>query len=272
MAVTSYPAVQPPRRFPPTLTLIGASRTLMGDQDLDAQPVRWEGGGVAFSSLPCAPAFDPFAPGCGQFDLSHLLQLDQATEDTTTLWVGLRCNTAAETFEQLKVRSEQLLDIDRHRQLEDHFWTTVLNASTDLSPVGSSPLRYALAALQEALGPCGRGFIHCTVQTAALWHSEQMLRRDGALLLDVFDNVIVPGVGYDGSSPAGVVDATGETAYAYATGMVDTRLGPVRTFENLDPLDNSLTARSQQAAIAYTDDCCLHAINVNLCDTVCGTP
>ncbi len=272
MATTSLSPVSPPRRLPPALTLIGASRTLLGDQDLDGGPVRWEGGGVEFQPLPCDLDFEPFEPGCGQIDLSDLPSAGTVQEPAVVLWVGTRCSSASWTEATARERAGQLLEVDQHRQLERHFWETVLAdaGTTDLSPGGASPGTYALAALQEAVAACGRGFIHASIPVASFWYQQAALRREGGLLLDVFDNVVVPGVGYTGSSPEDVIDATGETAWAYATGTVDTRLGEVKTLAALDPGDNDIVARAQRGAVAYTDECCRFAINVNLCDIACG--
>lgn len=284
MATTPHAGVQPPRRFPPALTLVGASRTLLGDQDLDGQPPRWEGGGVLFSSLPCVVGFEPFEPGCDQITLDDLLALEEAEADTRHLWVGLRCSTASTTEELLGEQARAFLEVDRHRQLERRFWDSFLavaDGPTILSPdPASSPLAYALAALQEALlsgttdspGGCGRGMIHATATVASIWYGANLLRREGGLLLDIFDNVIVPGAGYTGSSPAdpSEIDDTGETSWAYATGPIDTRLGQLRVLTGVDQESNDVTARAQQAAIAYGDPCCRYAVNVNLCDTACG--
>lgn len=295
MATTPRSVTQSPTRQPPVLTLIGASRTLAGDVTPDTgAPVRWEGGGVEFEPLPCNVEFAPFQPGCGQMALTDRARPDPLAFDTINLWTGVRCSSRPGELEAGQARARQLLLIDQHRQLEHEFWTGDLHQSadpdmegrwlaqdgvvTELSGAGqSSPLVYALAALQEALGSgsgagvgCGRGMIHATVQTVSLWFSSQALRREGGLLLDVFDNIIVPGVGYDGSAPDGTVDGTGETAWAYATGIVDTRLAEIVTMAAHDPADNDVDAIAAREAIAYWDGCCHYGINVNLCDTACG--
>lgn len=272
MATTPRSPVQAPRRLPPALTLIGASRTLMGDQDLDGGPVRWEGGGVEFQPLPCDLDFEPFAPGCATIDLADLPTATPVAEDTVVLWVGTRCSTGSWVQAEGERRVRELLDVDRHRQLERHFWDTVLRSdeTTDLGPGEAAPLRYGLTALQEALTACGRGMIHAPVQLVSLWFAERLLRREGGLMLDAFDNVIVPGVGYTGSSPEDVIDATGETIWAYATAPVDTRLGTVDVLVGVDQTTNDVVARALQPAIAYTDECCRFGINVNVCDTACG--
>src|SRR3990167_8401150 len=292
MTTISSSPVQSPRRLPPTLTLIGASRTLLGDLDLDGNAPRWEGGGVGFTGLACGEEPVPFISYCDTEALTDLGAEGETQFDPFNLWAGVRCSTMSSSIAAGEVRARAALEVDRHRQIEHEFWTGDVAAAeslpnlwlaqdgvaVELSGAGeSSPLRYALAALQEALGSgsaggpgCGRGMIHTTIQTAALWMAEQMVRREGALLLDAFDNVIVPGVGYDGSAPDGTIDGTGETAWAYATGIVDTRLGAVSMLSAVRVEDNDVRVIAQQPAIAYWDGCCHYGINVNLCLTGCG--
>lgn len=293
MATTPRSTVQSPSRQPPVLSLIGASRTLQGDVTPDTgAPVRWEGGGVEFEALPCNVEETPYVPGCAALDLDgDLAGPDIGKADTFVVWKGVRCSSRPGEFERGEARARALLLVDQHRQLEREFWTGEVHqaASPDLEGhwlardgvavelSQDAPLVYALAALQEALGSgsgagtgCGRGMIHCTVQTAALWFSANAIRREGGLLLDVFDNIVVPGVGYDGSAPDGTVDGTGETAWAYATGIVDTRLAEIFTRSAHSPDDNDVTALASREAIAYWDGCCHYGVNVNLCNTACA--
>lgn len=293
MATTPRSTVQAPTRQPPVLTLIGASRTLTGDTSPDTgQPVRWEGGGVTFETLPCNVEEVPYVPGCTALDLNDdLAGPDVGVADTFVLWKGVSCSSRPNELEAGEARARALLLVDQHRQLEREFWTGDVHkaASPDLEGgwlaqdgvvtelSQDAPLLFALAALQEALGSgsgsgvgCGRGMIHCTVQTATLWFASNALRREGGLLLDAFDNIVVPGVGYDGSAPDGTVDATGETAWAYATGIVDTRLAEIMTRGAHDPATNDVVALASREAIAYWDGCCHYGVNVNLCNTACA--
>lgn len=285
MAITPRSTVQPPPRLAPTLTLIGASRTVLGDQSLDGGPVRWEGHGVTFRPLPCDPDFVPFVPGCGQFTLDlDAGRQGAAAGDSLVLWAGVACANSPSELTEGDARARQLLDVDRHRQLEYEFWTgTALQAALDPTEEGeirwlaqdgvateletgtATPLTEALTRLQQALADCGggRGMIHATVRTAALWAGLGLLRREGGVLLDIFDNLVVPGVGYPGSAPDGTVDATGDTAWAYATGIVETRLGPVEVNGGVDPTVNDVHVVAQQPGMAYWDGCCHVGINVD---------
>lgn len=293
MATTPRSTVQAPTRLPPVLTLIGASRTLAGDVTPDTgEPVRWEGGGVEFETLPCNVEEVPYIPGCTALDLDDdLAGPDIGKADTLTLWKGVKCSARPNELAAGEARARALLLVDQHRQIEHEFWTGDVHQAespdlegrwlaqdgvvTELSQ--DAPLLYALAALQEALGSgasdgvgCGRGMIHATIQTASLWFAASALRREGGLLLDVFDNIVVPGVGYDGSGPDGSIDGTGETAWAYATGIVDTRLAEIHTRSAHRPDQNDVVAIASREAIAYWDGCCHYGVNVNLCNTACA--
>lgn len=205
------------------------------------------------------------------------------------VWAGYQCSTFGPEATERETRARNLLDVLQHRAVEHEFWTGDAAATenwdndflantatvTRLSGSGeSSPLVYGLAALEEALYGCGgRGMIHCTVQTATLWYAAQAIRREGTLLLTALDTIVVPGSGYDGSSPDGTVDATGDVAWAYATGMVDVRLGPVTVtgaeLTDINRQTNLWETRAQRLAAATFDPCCHFGVAVDLCSTFC---
>lgn len=293
MATAPRAVVAAPARQAPVLSLYRSSRTVLGDLDLSAgAAARWEGG-VLFEPDPCGDDIgSPTTQVCGPED-SFDAERGAGSEEYEPFLVRVadRCTPAQAVARDMRGRVTRALEIDQHYQLEREFWRGDLAVAAtpdlpnryltdsnvqDLSPGGASPLAYALAALQEALAGCrpaGRGMIHCTTTTAALWHSKQMLRRDGALLLDVFDNIIVPGVGYDGSAPNGSIDTGGDTAYAYATGLVDSRLSPITITglngEEIDQATNEQIVRASRFAAAYWDGCCHFGINVDHCNTAC---
>lgn len=284
MATTPRSTAQAPTRVPPVLTLIGASRTLAGDLTPDTgEAVRWEGGGGEFETLPCNLEEVPYVPGCAVIDLDDdLARPDIGKADTITLWKGVRCSSRPGEPERGEARARALLLIDQHRQLEHEFWTGDVHqaASPDLEgrwlaqdgtvaeleAGAATGARRALTALQQALADCGggRGMIHATVATASTWFGLALLRREGGLLLDALDNIVVPGVGYDGSGSDGNVDGTGDTAWAYATGIVDTRLAEIHTRSAHNPSNNDVDAIASREATAYWDGCCHLGINVSL--------
>lgn len=151
----------------------------------------------------------------------------------------------------------------------------------NLTPGGgaSSPGNYALSALQEFLGACAggqRGMIHAPRRVITLWAASNLIRQEGNLLLDHYDNLIVAGGGYTGMSPSGDIDTTGATGWAYATGMVDVYLSPVRILPSEEFVAEAVNTRRNEAiwvaerSVAPVFDPCCHAgINVNLCEPCC---
>jgi hypothetical protein len=128
-------------------------------------------------------------------------------------------------------------------------------------PTAVSVVR-GLGILQTIIARSGagaQGMIHLTPEAAPnLLNS----RRVGKYLLDQFDNVIVPGVGYPGTGPS--VDAPPSTAsWMYATDMVstriqkDTKVFPDSFAEALDRSQdgnpNTITFRAQRLAGASWD-------------------
>ena len=130
-----------------------------------------------------------------------------------------------------------------------------------------------LALLQKALadnGFGGQGMIHCPVDVLPNLLS---IRRVGKNVLDSVDNIVVPGVGYQGTGPSTDPPAAG-TAWMYATDMVATRIQKdttiyPSTFE--EALDrgqggnpNTITFRANRLGAAYFDGSVQVAVLVDL--------
>ena len=133
---------------------------------------------------------------------------------------------------------------------------------TDLTPGTPPSVARGIQILQDALaqvGFGGQGMLHVQPQTAP---SLLGARRNGSLLLDIFDNVVVPGVGYNANGPGGTVPAAGY-AYLYATDIVMVRsqkqgtVFPDTFSEALDRgqggFPNTITFRAERFACAYWD-------------------
>lgn len=176
------------------------------------------------------------------------------------------------------------------RIIEAELWAgTVAQAAgfpnrylTDAATVddfGEQPFAYALASLQEYLAATidGRGMIHATPRTATLWYAAQLIRREGNLLLDAFDNIVVAGQGYDGSGPGNVAPPlSGDRHYAYATSTVvvlresQVQVDPPSLAEATDR-DVNRTEFTAGRIVAATWDGCAHAgVEVNLCEPTCS--
>lgn len=116
----------------------------------------------------------------------------------------------------------------------------------------------------------GQGMIHCQPQTAP---NLLNARRVGPLLLDVFDNIIVPGVGYPGTASA-IAGTSTNTAVMIATDLAMVRAetdGTVFPDSFAEALDwgqggfpNTLRFRAEKFAAAYFDGAVQAGVRVTL--------
>ena len=198
-------------------------------------------------------------------------------------------------------RAQRALDLLTPSLMESEFWDGTLaqaksypnnfltNKSDpkfiDVTPTVGTPVDIAkgLALLQQALGdtavppgdenanikPSGQGMIHMPLEVSL---SLLNVRRVGKLMLDIYDNIIVPGTGYSGDAPLTDSRPAG-SVYMYATDMVMTRIGKPRTFpETLaEALDrgqtgqpNLITFRAERFVAAYWDNLRHFGVNVSL--------
>lgn len=187
-----------------------------------------------------------------------------------------------------KGRAQRLLENATPQALEREFWTGALAQAAgwpnnyltnpasydDLTPGGTPPsVARGQQILQDYLattGFGGQGMIHCQPQTAP---NLLNARRVGGLLLDIFDNIIVPGVGYSGVA-SGVGTPASGTAVMFATDLVFTRAESDATVipdsfaEALDRGQagepNRITFRAMKFACAYFDAAVHGACRVTL--------
>jgi len=204
-------------------------------------------------------------------------------------WAPERCSTIGSDPAEVTARAFRRLELVFADDLEKEFWTGTVTRANNLSneyltdgnvsilkASVATPMVYALTALQSAWAACSggqRAMIHCTPATAALWAAALMIRKENGLLLDIFDNIVVAGAGYDGSSPTHTVDATGATAWAYISPMVYVRATTPEAIslgtERMDKTNNIDRAVAWRGAVAYHDNCCKFGVNVDL-TSVCS--
>jgi len=292
-----YTVLEPTPAAPPRVSLLTSARVV------DDNSREWQNGFAVAPEL-CLPQDGPFWWECpdGGVDARSSTLLSPTGEkgiaDNEPIveyrpWmaqVGDRCSTFGWQARDFQGRARRALLASQSRIVETELLTGAIAQeagfpnlylqgpqTVDLSPGGSSPLVYALAALQQAIaeGQNGRGMIHATIPTVTLWLAASAIRRDGNLLVDALDNIVVPGAGYDGGGPGGTApDPTGETAWAYATGIVEVRQADVTILpgsldEALDRASNTIAWRAERTVAAWWDGCVSSAINVNLCETCC---
>jgi hypothetical protein len=192
-------------------------------------------------------------------------------------------------------RAMRQLEATKHKALEHEFWTGtrtpenpslvnstpndddhVLNPGGAAAPVAVTP-GVALMVLSQALANCGsggRGMIHATPGLVERWVNLTGVQCDADLIWTCArGDIIVDGSGYPGTGPEGQPAPGPNQVWAYATGMVNIRMGEPEVFpkefsEALDRRTNTVTYRGEVVASAVHDLCCTFAVLVDLCGTI----
>ncbi len=196
------------------------------------------------------------------------------------------CSSFGFSERDFKGRALRLLENATPQAIERELWTGALAqaagypnnyltgpATIDVTPGSVPSVARGLQILQDSLQQCGfggQGMIHVQAQTAPNLLS---VRRVGNLLLDLFDNIVVPGVGYPGTGPGGVAPDPG-FAWMYATDLVmvraedEGRVFPDSFAEALDRgqggQPNRITFEAQKFGVAYFDGACQFGCKVAL--------
>lgn len=239
--------VDPPAAGAPRGASLLRSANLVTETDLHwLQGLRWRplicgSSAIDKAILTCGGAFSGFTT------LTPGANVDYVPPSVA---VGVPCSAISGEAELLdaKARAQALLDRCETLGIARELWTGTaaqaenpdlpndyLNNSATVTQLAGGAAVSAMDALANlenylASSSCGGvGMIHATPQTVTIWKHLQLIDRqaDGRILT-VLGTTIVADPGYDGSAPGGAVDATGATAWAYATGMIDLRRGPVK--------------------------------------------
>jgi len=220
---------------------------------------------------------------------------DEVDYEPFIIEVPYTCSTFGFQAADYEKRARRQLMATMHKALENEFWTGSINP-TNLSLVGSTPNDdahilnpggaaapvavspgVALMLLSQALANCGsggRGMIHATPATVERWINLTNVRCDDKLIQTCSrGDIIVNGSGYPGTGPEGQPAPGPNEVWAYATGMVNIRLGdpevyPKEFAEAIDRKTNTVTYRGEIVASAVHDLCCSFAVLIDLCGTV----
>jgi len=270
----AFAVIEAPPATPPRVSLLSSARVV--DDDSRA----WQNG-ITFAPEQCREPDAPYwweCPGPAGVDprSSTLFsptgekEIDASPEVVQyrpwTAQVGDKCSTFGWQARDFVGRARRLLQAAESRIVERELLLGTIAAEADfpnraltgpgvdnLTPgTSSSPLVYALTALQEAIaeGQNGRGMIHATIPTVQQWLAASAIRREGNLYFDAVDNIVVPGQGYDGTGPclsqidSIAVDATGGTWELVVNGDSST----------LTTLGFAITAAALQALLAARVD------------------
>lgn len=272
----------PPLRAPTSGLVVSARDATADDPDWVRIGVQWQ--------PECPATAGVWVNDCAMQDDEQSAKTigarpEYVSAEPFTIWTGDVCSTLGGLTQDRQGRATRQLAAATSFGLERVLQNGHANVDIpylrdanidDLSPGGSSPLVYALAALDEAAGAAllgGTAFIHATIPTVTLWYAARALEKVGNLLYSPAGNVVVPGAGYTGANPAGTIDASGETAYAYVTGAVQVYLDQIVVLgdeRSVDRARNTWEVRAERVALVTFEPCVQAGINVNLCDTVCA--
>lgn len=283
MATVSAPPLRPP-----AYGLIIAARDASAVDD----GFRWDRG-ITWTPALCSDEIGPSAGGCDtgatsdDDDIAAMEACEAPTFRPVVLYAMRRVSAYGPDNAENEERVRNRLAVTESYQLAKELWAGTIAQSTspdmendyftksgsatvvDPSPVG---VPQAVGVLDAELGEClkgARGMIHVTPNALASLAAASVVRQSGALWLSPLGNVVVADAGYPGTAPSG---ETGEE-WAFATGMVDVRLGPV--FVNTDRVafdrrTNTYELKAERLAAAVYDGCCLLAVQIDPCDSPCA--
>lgn len=197
---------------------------------------------------------------------------------------SVECSTFGSSFRNREARVLRKLRAIRSFQLEREFWSGLfasaggftnnqwLTKTSGLTVINNNVpegLRTAFADLEQAIADSSSwapGMIHAMPRTVAHWYGMRLIEKQGNLLVSPLGTIVVPGRGYPGTGPGDTNLTTGlggDVAWAYATSLVYTMLGPAQALADDDAttVDRSTNTRVVTAVqdAAYGWDGCVHA-------------
>jgi len=250
----------------------------------DSDPVtRWEAGFAWEPVNVCTGG--GVADPCGTDALTASDSLDQQEYNPVLLWKADKCTSKGRVPRDPVARVRQALTACTSKLLAGELWEGTLavakgfpnrfladpeaNTLTD----GAVSEASAIACLEEGLAACscGTGMIHVTPGMMIRIADHGLIERFGNVFRTANDTIVVADAGYTGTGPEGQPASNG-SVWAYATDMVDVRLGPIVTYPDSDAAamtigtapDNTLTYRAQRLAAATWDGCCHLAVEVDI--------
>lgn len=268
-------AVTAPVNTPPLVSLVRSARRV------DEGDFRWENG-FAFSPEGCEGGgiLDP----CGTTEKTISDNPALVEYDPYVVYAGDKCSSFGWQDRDYQARARRFLEACQSKHIAAELWTGTLATSAsfpnpfftdiagDVVATAVTPTE-ALACLEQGLAECqcGAGMIHATPNVVTHWINAGLVLREGGLLMTYLGTIVVADGGYPGTGPGGTEPASG-AVWAYATGIVEVRLGEVQIFpatlkEALNRETNLIEFRAERMASAVWDNCCLLAasVDVELC-------
>lgn len=301
MPNNSFTVIEPPRQTPPRVSLLASAEEVSDN-------TRWQAG-ITFEPVGCGFSGGLFV-GCADSGTSSAYtekvvsgEADGASVPVVeyepyTVWASDKCSAATFQSRDFVDRATARYLATESAFMANEFWegNVADDASfpnfylsngdaTDVGNGGLFPVEVGLPVLQNAVGSTGgyfgRYMIHAPRDVASVWYKCGLVRREGALLLDAYDNIVVADGGYSGVGPNGEA-RTDTSAWIYATDPVQVRRdGQIRLLPSqdeamggaaLDRDTNLIEWRVERLVAAYTANCLHLAVQVDLCETDCPVP
>lgn len=207
------------------------------------------------------------------------------------IYDSVACTAMQWRAEEWVARARRALLAHQSMYIEQELWTGfvaqaagfpndyLLNTPTI---VGGGALGYAraLAELEQAAADVANGqpaMIHAQPRVVSLWVQNGLVspNASGRQLRTAFGTIVVPGTGYPGTGTTIAPGAsTVAEAYAYITGLVSIRLGPIRELRlegagttaeaDFDPDVNDFVVRVERPVVYWFDPCLKHGVLINL--------
>lgn len=205
-AVTQIPRISPPRQ---SLVAIAGTVTETSERFISGltwapEPLRTEGNGDL---------------GTWKVDASNTAvsgaSISQAaTGDAFGVWAAESLTSIGLDWEDAKDRVTRKLLAFESRAIESQLWSDGLGVNPSLKLIGSGAtlagsssgqtiVRSIGIADTQIASTWGRGYVHMRPETFAGAVANQVVTRDGNLWTTPLGNVVIPGAGYSGLSPAG---------------------------------------------------------------------
>lgn len=202
------------------IAVTGTGGTPAAQASLTANVVQQNRGATPFTvyaEFDCSPV----GQGISQADLedraAEALDKMEAFQATQAFWTGVAGEAVGGT-DQTTVWPH----LAANATLDDPQGIRLQTAASPLVTGGEDPA-VALGQVEASLAACygGQGVIHIPYAAFPSFKANKLVHREnpGDPWTTAAGNLVVPGVGYTGSSPAGAAPASG-TAWIYATGAV----------------------------------------------------
>lgn len=284
----SYAVVEPPRVAPPRVSLLASAEEVTDGS-------RWVTG-LAFDRLPCGVNGGANVDACETDETLPAEYVTKTIEAESqvveyrpfTAYYGDVCSAATFLSRDFRGRAAAGYAAAESAIMAAELWDGAIadaagwdnayltdgNADT---VAGVWSAINGLARLQFELGLVlpGRGMIHAPRDVASVWYQADIIRREGALLVDAFDNIIVADTGYSGNGDS---TRTSTTATVFATDIVQVRRdGQVLILPADEGMGggavtrdtNTVEWRAERTVAAYWAGCAHIEINIDLCATEC---